>query len=327
MIIRVITTSLLGLLLLAGGCISTQKSRPLLPVAEYEKMIVGRLDAEYVGTDNCVAKCHKHDKITDFFRHSVHGEQIKPETGLPLVNCESCHGPGSLAIAKIEETKRTLGDAGDKCDTSTLLDYRQLPPQAQSLICLKCHSAASTPTLSQWHTSVHALNDLSCFSCHTLHEGPQQKVSHEKMAEVCYGCHPDVKAQFSLFAHHPVREKKMNCFDCHDPHGSSQPNMLKGVSPRDMCTRCHMEKNGPFAYEHGDVTENCSNCHSPHGSVNRKLLTAAMPFLCIQCHSPGHRSILAPGTKSLFANRCTDCHSTIHGSDTPDNRGYGTLRK
>jgi DmsE family decaheme c-type cytochrome len=315
------------ILILIAGCAGLRKSHPILPVAEYEKMVVGRLDADYVGTDNCVAKCHKHDKITDYFRRSVHGEQIKEDTGLPLVNCESCHGPGSLAIASVEETKRTQGEAGNRCDTSKLLDYKQLPPQAQSLICLKCHSAASTPTLANWHTSIHALNDLSGFSCHKLHEGPQQKVSHEKMAEGCYVCHPDVKAQFSLFSHHPIREKKMNCFDCHDPHGSTQPRMLKGVSQRDLCTRCHMEKSGPFAFEHGDVTENCSNCHTPHGSVNRKLVTAALPFLCLQCHNPGHRSTVSTGTRPLFANRCTDCHSTIHGSDTPDNRGYGTLRK
>lgn len=318
---------LITITLLLAGCVSPKQSRPLLPVAEYEKMIVGRLDAEYVGTDNCVAKCHRHDKITDYFKHSVHGEQIRSETGLPLVNCESCHGPGSLAIANIEESKRLHGEAGDKCDTSKMLDIRQLPPQAQSLICLKCHSAASTPTLSQWPSSIHALNDLSCFDCHKLHQGPQQKVSRDKMAELCYGCHPDVRAQFSLFAHHPIREKKMSCFDCHDPHGSSQPKMLKGVSQRDLCTRCHMEKNGPFAYEHGDVTENCSNCHTPHGSVNRRLLAAAMPFLCLQCHGPAHRSTLADATKPLFANRCTDCHFAIHGSDTPDNRGIGTLRR
>ena len=319
--------TMITIALLFAGCVSPKQSRPLLPVAEYEKMVVGRLDAEYVGTDNCVAKCHRHDKITDFFKHSVHGEQIRSETGLPLVNCESCHGPGSLAIANIEESKRQHGEAGDKCDTSKMLDIRQLPPQAQSLICLKCHSAASTPALSQWHTSIHALNDLSCFDCHKLHQGPQQKVSRDRMAELCYGCHPDVRAQFSLFAHHPVRENKMNCFDCHDPHGSSQPKMLKGVSQRDLCTRCHMEKNGPFAYEHGDVTENCNNCHTPHGSVNRKLLAAAMPFLCLQCHGPAHRSSLVDATKPLFANRCTDCHSMIHGSDTPDNRGIGTLRR
>lgn len=314
-------------MLLVSACTALKEGHPLLPVSEYEKMVVGRLDADYVGTDNCVAKCHTHDKITNDFKLSVHGEQITPETGLPLVNCETCHGPGSLAIDKIERNKQLLGEKGDKCDVSKLLDYKALPPQAQSLICLKCHSAASTPTLAQWHTSVHALNDLSCFTCHKLHEGPHQKVNRDQMAELCYGCHPEVKAQFSLFSHHPVREKKMGCFDCHDPHGSSLPLLLKGSSQRDMCTRCHMEKNGPFAYEHGDVTENCTNCHTPHGSANRRLLTAAMPFLCIQCHSPSHRSTLVDQSKPLFANRCTDCHSTIHGSDTPSNSGLGTLRK
>jgi len=325
----IIWAAMIVVAVLDAGCAGIKQSHPLLPVAEYEKMIVGRLDADYVGTANCVAKCHKHDKITSDFKRSVHGEQIKPETGLPLVNCESCHGPGSLAIANIEENKRLNGEQGFKCDVSKLLDLKNLPPQAQSLICLKCHSAASTPALAYWNASTHALNDLSCFSCHKLHEGPQQKVSHDKMAELCYGCHPDVKAQFSLFAHHPVREKKMDCFDCHDPHGSSQPKLLKGVTLRDLCTRCHMEKSGPFVYEHGDVTETCTNCHMPHGSVNRRLLSAAMPFLCIQCHNPGHRGTISGDTslKSLFSNRCTDCHSAIHGSDTPDNRGYGTLRK
>jgi DmsE family decaheme c-type cytochrome len=314
---------------LVAGCAAMKESHPLLPVAEYEKMVVGRLDADYVGTDNCVAMCHRHDRLAANFRHSVHGEQIRPETGLPLVNCESCHGPGSLAIAAIEESRARLGEKGNRCDATKLLDLKQLPPQAQSLICLKCHSAASTPALAYWRSSVHALNDLSCFSCHKLHEGPQQKVSHDRMAELCYGCHPDVRAQFSLFAHHPVREKKVGCFDCHDPHGSSQPRLLKGSSIRDLCTRCHMEKSGPFIYEHGDVTETCTTCHAPHGSVNRRLLAAAMPFLCIQCHNPGHRSVISGDISltTLFANRCTDCHTTIHGSDTPDNRGRGTLRK
>lgn len=312
---------------LIPGCTTLKEGYPLLPVEEYEKMIVGRMDADYVGTDNCVAKCHRHDKLANDFKLSIHGEQITPDTGLPLVNCESCHGPGSLAVEKIEKNRQLLGEQGDKCDVSKLLDLKNLPPQAQSLICLKCHSAASTPTLAQWHTSVHALNDLSCFSCHKLHEGPHQKVTRDRMAELCYGCHPDVRAQFSLFSHHPIREKRMGCFDCHDPHGSSLPHLLKGSTQRDMCTRCHMEKNGPFVFEHGDVTETCSTCHSPHGSVNRRLLTAAMPFLCIQCHTPGHYGTLEEGNKQLFANRCTDCHSTIHGSDTPDNAGHGTMRK
>lgn len=315
-------------LIVLSACAQLKESKPILPVREYERLIVGRLDAEYVGTDNCVSRCHKHEKITDDFKHSVHGEQIKPETALPLVNCESCHGPGSLAIAELEDNPALNDAQKKKCDTAKFLNIMNLPPQAQSLICLKCHSAASTPSLTHWNASTHAMNDVSCFDCHKLHQGPQQKVGRDEMAEMCFGCHPDVKAQNSLFSHHPLREKKMACTDCHDVHGSTQDKLLKGSTPKETCTRCHMEKQGPFVFEHGDVTENCVNCHSPHGSVNNNLLNAAMPFLCLQCHG-GHTLDKAAGVKQLFVNRCTDCHSRIHGSDIPSpaQAGPGTMRQ
>ena len=314
--------------LVCGSCVSLKQSKPILPMREYEKMIVGRLDAEYVGTNNCVSKCHSHDKISDDFSHSVHGEQIKPETGLPLVNCESCHGPGSLAIAQLDDDRENNTLLKKKCETTKFLDIMNLPPQAQSLICLKCHSAASIPTLAHWNASSHAVNDVSCFDCHKLHKGPQQKVSREEMSEMCFGCHPEVRAENSLYSHHPLREKKMVCVDCHEVHGSTQDKLLKGNSPKETCTKCHMEKQGPFAFEHADLTENCMNCHTPHGSVNNHLLNAAMPFLCLQCHA-GHLASTTPGLKQLFTNRCTDCHSQIHGTDTPSQAvtGRGTLRQ
>ncbi|MDF1580410.1 MAG: DmsE family decaheme c-type cytochrome [Desulfuromonadales bacterium] len=315
-------TALAALIPACSDLSSMRSDTPLLPVKEYERMIVGRLDADYVGNDACLAKCHAHDKIADDFHNSVHGAQVQVETGLPLVNCESCHGPGSLAIEKVQYD-------GDQCSSDRLLNLGNLPKQAQSLICLKCHSASSTPVLTYWSGSTHATSDVSCSDCHALHVGPQQKVSRQEMAELCFKCHQQVRMEFANFSHHPVPEHKVMCSDCHDPHGTANDKMLKGATTRQVCTRCHMEYQGPFVYEHADLTENCSNCHTAHGSPNEPLLEVGQPFLCLQCHA-GHLggnnhsargSLSSRSMKEAFFSRCTDCHSAIHGTDIPSKSG------
>lgn len=318
------------LILAATACsdvTSLRSDHPLLPVRDYERMIVGRLDADYIGNDQCLAKCHAHDKIAEDFKESVHGEQIEASSGLPLVNCESCHGPGSLAVQHAKEKGR--------CEFETLLQLKDLPPQAQALICLKCHSASSTPNLQYWNASCHANGGVSCFDCHKLHQGPQQKVSRQEVADLCFKCHQDIRMAFSQFSHHPVPEHKMGCTDCHNPHGSPQDHLLRGATIKEMCTRCHMERQGPFVYEHGDLTEDCTNCHKPHGSPNDNLLTVAQPFLCLQCHAghqDSHHQALATDPddpsanfKPAFYSRCTDCHSQIHGTDIPSGKGHGSF--
>ncbi len=90
---------------------------------------------------------------------------------------------------------------------------------------------------------------------------------------VCYRCHADVYAQFSLTSHHPVPEGKMFCGDCHDAHGQMEGN-LRAETLNLLCWKCHAEKQGPFAYEHPPVTENCAYCHKPHGTVAEQPVAA-----------------------------------------------------
>ncbi len=309
-----------------GGCTDVAKLRsaqPISTVRDYELLLVGNLEANYIGDEACLKKCHTHDQIAHDFNHSIHGEQISEETGLPLVNCESCHGPGSLAVENAEETK--------KCNFETLLPLDEFPAQAQSMLCLKCHSAASTPNLHYWTGSIHANSEVSCFDCHKLHKGPEQKVRRQEQEQLCFSCHQDARVEFAQFSRHPVTEHKMSCSDCHNPHGSTQDHNLIGNTPKDTCTRCHMEYQGPFVYEHADVTENCVNCHHPHGSPNQPLLQVAQPFLCLQCHAGDHGSASSIGTldnrtmKQAFYSRCTDCHSAIHGTDIPSAHGRGSF--
>jgi DmsE family decaheme c-type cytochrome len=312
----------------AAGCAALKDSRPILPIKDYEKMIAGRLDADYIGTDNCLMACHAHDKIRKDFDLSTMGAQLSRESGLPLVNCESCHGPGSLAIDPLTPQKLAADAKAGKrtaCDFKTFIDLKNIPAQARSLICLKCHSANATFNLHNWNAATHNLADVSCSDCHRIHGGHNLKVKLRDTAEMCERCHQDVKAAFSLPNHHPVPEKKVFCTDCHDPHGGQEKG-LRRETIKATCTQCHSEKEGPFVFEHADITEDCSACHTPHGSVNNNLLIMREPFLCLQCH-PTHpiSSTTTADQKRAFYTRCTDCHSQIHGTDLPSASGKGNF--
>jgi len=306
------------------GCAATSTSKPILPVKEYESLIAGRLDADYVGDQTCLAKCHEHDQIKKYFDASTMGAQLSAESGLPLVNCESCHGPGSLAVSGIKQV-----DGKDTCDFSTFIDLKGLPSQAQSLICLKCHSGNASFNLHNWNSGTHNMSGVSCFDCHNVHQGADLKVHPKDVSALCYKCHPYIKAEFAMPTHHPVPEGRVSCLDCHEPHGSPSEKQLKEATVKELCTNCHAEKEGPFAFEHADVTDDCRTCHVSHGSPNNGLLTSRMPFLCLQCHE-GHgvgRSTTGPATKLTYFTRCTDCHTEIHGTDTPGNNVPGSFLK
>ena len=328
------STILLALIVLAVcivGCAGLKESKPIRPIREYEKMIVGNLEADYVGTQNCLAACHVHDKLKLYFDASTMGAQLGIESGMPLVDCESCHGPGSLAIKGItRELVAEKAAQGIKvaCNYDTLIDLKNLPATAQSLICLKCHTVNATFNLHYWNAGAHAINEVSCFECHDIHAGPDLKVTPLASGKLCFSCHQSAQAQFSLPSHHPLKEGRVFCIDCHNAHGGFSKRHLLQDTVKETCMQCHPDKRGPFLYEHADVTEDCTKCHSPHGSVNLRLLKAREPFLCLQCHE-GHwlntdtgGSISAARARTLYT-RCTDCHSTIHGSDVPSLQGGG----
>src|SRR5262245_37230196 len=250
--------------------------------------------------------CHEQVFSTSFM-HSKHAGVEQ--------SCASCHaGAADHAKARMEGNE-------DK------------PPSIKALkapdvnkTCLTCHS---TGHQANWMGSLHDRRNVSCVSCHSVHDfkslRANLKTSNE--ADTCYTCHQAIRAKSLRTSHHPVREGKIGCASCHNPHDSTTPKMVSANWVNDKCLECHTEKRGPFLWEHAPVRENCLNCHDPHGSNHDKLLVAKQPFLCQRCHlNTRHPGTLYDGVNALtgtsVSNRavehaCKNCHQNVHGSNAP----------
>jgi len=251
-----------------------------------------------VGSAVC-ASCHSEQ--AEKFAKTFHGRKALSSKKLEK-GCESCHGPGSAHAAA----------AGDRNNPgfSTIKDPKRLKSVEASELCLSCHK--DSKALTFWKTGSHAVNDLSCLKCHSVHEGEGRTSLAEGGTDTCLKCHSKQKADMRLPSHHPVPEGKMTCVSCHNPHGGIEGN-LKADSGEELCAKCHSEKVGPYAFEHAPVADGCNNCHAVHGSVNDRLLKQAQPALCMGCHVKEHSSTTMPRLTAKV--RCTDCHFEIHGSD------------
>jgi DmsE family decaheme c-type cytochrome len=139
---------------------------------------------------------------------------------------------------------------------------------------------------------------------------------------LCFTCHGNIQAQFALPVHHRVPEGLMKCTDCHSPHGSINRASLNATQ-WETCVKCHVEKRGPYVYEHAAVrVEGCVVCHNPHGDANHFMLVRREGRqLCLQCHTGFHTQAGVPHGRLGFqtSGECTRCHVAIHGSELDAN--------
>ena len=260
------------------------------------------------GADTC-ALCHE-DKATAI-RTTLHGQATNPRTPAAAQGCETCHGPGQAHV-----------DAGG--DPDLIVRFETLPARESADTCLTCHDRGDH---AQWRGSMHDARNLTCTTCHSVHSGQPDTVQLKtaSVVETCEACHTVEAQKIKRSGHMPVREGKMTCVSCHNPHGSTNVRMLRvGGWITETCVTCHTEKRGPFLWEHAAGREACSSCHDPHGSNNDRMLVAKVPMLCQRCHiGSRHPSTIYDGiqlgnrSSRLIGRACVNCHSQIHGTNSP----------
>ena len=267
---------------------------------------------DYIGEKECYS-CHR--DIKKLYLNEMHGRVFtkSPGTYLEAKSCEACHGPGAAHKAAVDRI-----DKGEKVPLDVEFPFKKGAESAaeNNRRCMTCHEKGAN---MHWQGSQHEMSDVGCVDCHTVHaEEPIDGT------EVCVGCHVQKRAQLQRSSHIPIREGKVKCSDCHNPHGSMGPAMLKQSSVNENCYSCHAEKRGPLLWEHAPVREDCSNCHNSHGSNYRALLKMKNPYLCQNCHLGAYHigelyqgSDITGADKHTVGKGCLNCHPLIHGSNHP----------
>jgi predicted CXXCH cytochrome family protein len=301
--------------------------------------------SEFSGPEAC-KDCHKNETIQ--YEKTGHSKIVFPRKDY-IHGCETCHGPGKAHGDAVQAAHGDDAEVAKALVEHPIFAFKASAGE-NAARCLTCHTSSKQQEL--FEHSQHAGHGISCGECHSAHLVEEVKDTSKgdlsypqsyffqlphltddarwrhnsllKLAEpaLCFTCHQTVQAQFALPEHHRVPEGLMKCSDCHNPHGSGNMASLNNPAS-ETCIKCHMEKRGPFVFEHPAVKiEGCVTCHNPHGSSNRMLLVRREGRqLCLQCHTGFHSQPQVPHSRLGFqtSGECIRCHVTIHGSSLDPN--------
>jgi predicted CXXCH cytochrome family protein len=228
------------------------------------------------------------------------------------VQCEACHGPGSLHVEAAERIGRNPSDQDRLILRSTIHSAQD------SQSCGQCHAAGSVPDSGlPYPTDYRPGGDLLAPAVFTLVANDSADhwwaSGHAKAANM----------QFNEWQQSAHAKADVTCVSCHNPHlQEARPFNLRDA-PYALCTSCHSDADASNGlklpnqqmFEGITLISEVEGIPSPHFTAENKAE-------CATCHMPNvpmdgilkgshtQKVILPTQAAEGTADSCTGCHTT-----------------
>jgi DmsE family decaheme c-type cytochrome len=198
--------------------------------------------------------------------------------------CSTCHAhPHSLNLVE-RDPHDAAGLACNACHQIHDNTHAYQLKHEEKDLCLSCHPGVRGSFALPSH---HPVMDgvIECMDCHTdVAQSAKQRAAGGP-GETCVQCHGRFQGPFP-YEHEAAVDYSVNdggCLNCHNPHGSTFPMLLKQSyeAPHySLCSQCHSVPKHLNSAQHGTQWAGvpCGDCHvDVHGSyVNRNLLDSSL---------------------------------------------------
>jgi len=195
---------------------------------------------------------------TDF----VQGSENKFDKVPHGIDCERCHGPGSLHVKKIG-----LGNITDTANHPDLsiVNPKRLSPARQFDVCQRCHLQGNA-VLAEGKDFFDFKPGMDLTDVMDIYLPRFTNSSHEFIM----ASHVDRFTQSKCYI---GNETTFNCTSCHNPHVSVKATNIARFNQ--TCKSCH-------------TAAPLHNCSAPKAEIQKA------DFNCVQCHMPKSGSIDIP---------------------------------